>query len=119
MADSTSQLPKAWHRYDASRAELESALKPTYYGFGRGHLRSVLAELVWEAGEPKEMRLVPVGFGRDDGWPRLADAETGQAILRHIEMLSAPYGTSFRFEEGESVIQLLGVPGDAAAKAAQ
>jgi len=104
---------------DASRAELESALEPTYYGFGGGHLRSVLAELVWEAGEPIQLRLVPVVIGRDDGWPRLADAETGQAILRHIEMLSAPYGSDFRFEDGEAVIQLLGVPGDAAAKAAQ
>ena len=70
---------------------------------------SVVAMPRFEAGDLREIRLLPVTLGYDTprsrrGRPLLAGPELGQKIIDDLASLSAPFGTDIRYEDGVGVI---------------
>jgi poly-gamma-glutamate synthesis protein (capsule biosynthesis protein) len=72
---------------------------------------SVIAISRFEKGELAEVRLHPVQLTDDGvrmahrGVPRLASADTAQRILKRLQKLSAPYGTTIAIEGNIGVIR--------------
>ena len=71
--------------------------------------QSVIATSRFEGGKIAEIRLQPVdlGFGErgaDRGTPRIATPEVARTILKRLQRLSAPYGTTITIEHNVGII---------------
>ena len=72
---------------------------------------SVVPVCRFEGGEIERIELHPIDLGFDEprpgrGYPRYADAETGERILERLSELSAPYGTEVGFEAGRGTVRI-------------
>jgi poly-gamma-glutamate synthesis protein (capsule biosynthesis protein) len=83
------------------------------YGFAvdPAFFESVIAVCDYAGGHVKQIRLHPLelGFGRplsQRGRPMLAHGEVASSILRRLQLLSAPFGTTIAIEEGIGIISL-------------
>ncbi len=97
----------------------ETALAADYYNtkFNNGTTgfptrppvyESVLAVATFSGNSLKELKLHPVQMGRTEprsqrGTPRLATGEQARTIIEGLARLSAPLGTTIRFEKGAGV----------------
>lgn len=73
------------------------------------------AVLRFSDGRLKELRLLPLGFGKpagERGWPRLATGELAREIISYIAAESQSYGTQIHYvEEHEFGVVELNPPG--------
>ncbi len=80
-----------------------------YFTLDAWFWESVVAMPRFEAGELKEIRLLPITLGYNTprsrrGRPMLAGPALGRKIIDDLARLSAPYGTTVRFEDVVGVI---------------
>lgn len=73
--------------------------------------QSVVVTMTYRHNAVETIRLYPIDLGRDKpaylrGVPALAPREEAEAILKHIEALSAPYHTRIDIENGVGVIHV-------------
>jgi len=92
--------------YDA-RSELDTRGFPADPVYWQG----LVAQCQFQSGKLSGINLYPVdlGHGRprsQRGRPMLADAGLGQTILKRVQRLSKPFGTSIRIENGTGVVQV-------------
>lgn len=74
-----------------------------------GYSRSVVAEAVFGGGT-WELRLHPIDLGlggplTNRGIPRTADPETAAAILKHLQTISEPFGTTVVLQDGIGIVR--------------
>ena len=86
---------------------------------GRGGLNSppikyesIVAVSEFQGGQLSEVHLHPIELTYDvrmahRGLPRLASSETGQRILRRLQRLSEPLGTTIEIEGDHGVIRVV------------
>ncbi|WP_331234585.1 CapA family protein [Natronorarus salvus] len=72
---------------------------------------SVVPICRFEGGEVERIDLHPIDLGFEEprsgrGYPRYADAETGERIVERLSELSAPYGTEVGFEDWRGTIRI-------------
>ncbi len=72
---------------------------------------SVLANVTFHNGVPKEVTLTPIelGYGNrrpDRGIPRLADPVMSASILEHLQKLSQPFGTDIIIRNGVGTVAI-------------
>ena len=82
-----------------------------YFTLDAWFWETVVALPRFETGVLREIRLLPVTLGYDTprsrrGRPMLAGLELGRKIIDDLARLSAPFGTSIRFEDGVGVITM-------------
>jgi poly-gamma-glutamate capsule biosynthesis protein CapA/YwtB (metallophosphatase superfamily) len=117
--ETVKHLPsEAYERYGLdSQALPADFLERRYKGGTVGHTgeaaqwEQMFAMLDYEGDKLSRIRVYPIdlGFGlppSQRGRPMLADAATGDRILKRIQRLSARYGTDMRIEDGIGVISL-------------
>jgi poly-gamma-glutamate capsule biosynthesis protein CapA/YwtB (metallophosphatase superfamily) len=108
---------EAYERYGlGERATPADFTEARYQGGTRGHAgdplqwEQVFATCSFAGTELRDIRLYPIdlGFGRprtQRGRPILADAETGERILRRVQRLSAKYGSAVEIEDAIGVVR--------------
>ena len=117
--ETVKHLPsECYERYGLdSQATPSEFLERRYAGGTRGHTgeaaqwEQMFAVLDYEGDELRKIRIYPIELGfhlppSQRGRPMLADAATGERILKRLQRLSAEYGTDIRMEDGIGVITL-------------
>jgi hypothetical protein len=96
---------------DLSPAEL-GLLRTAGPGYRhRAMYESVIALSQFDGGKLQEVRLYPVDLGYErplskTGYPMLADSEMAQRVLRHLQKVSAPFGTTITIQGNVGVIRV-------------
>jgi poly-gamma-glutamate synthesis protein (capsule biosynthesis protein) len=115
--ETVKHLPgECYERYGLdSQATPSDFLERRYRGGTCGHTgeaaqwEQMFAVVDYEGDRLRQIRLYPIELGfhmppSQRGRPMLADATTGERILKRIQRLSARYGTDIRIEEGIGVV---------------
>lgn len=107
--------PELWSelRMDPTRftdADLMNHFLQHYFSQSK-FWQSVAVLLTYRHGVVATVRLYPLDLGQDRpatlrGVPSLAPRGEAEAILKHIEALSAPYGTRIQIEDGVGLIRV-------------
>lgn len=88
----------------------EAWANPAQTRLGEDNMESVVAECKYDGGQLAEVRLHPIDLGIDEplaekGIPRLASADVAQRILKKLQTISRPYGTTISIEGNVGVIR--------------
>ena len=102
---------------DDSTADLyeKREAPPAVFFDDPAYWESVVAEVDWEAGKLKEIRLIPIVLDYDPskplaqqrthaGVPRLATGAKAKRIIGEMKRLSRPFGTEIEYKDGLGVI---------------
>jgi capsule synthesis protein PGA_cap len=87
----------------------EAWADPSQTRMGQDNMESVIAECRYAGGTLVEVRLHPIDLGdnaplSEKGIPRVATPETAQRILRRLQRISKPYGTTISIQGNVGVI---------------